>query len=95
MTRGNWLTRLTISALCIALALVVVIVLRQVLAVGSFQLSVHGYIALIGGALLTLAVGGGLMALLFLSARRGHDDLIVPPEGRTRRHDDGQEREGE
>ena len=86
----SWLTRLTILALCAALIAVIAITARQLLAVGTFQLSVHGYIALIGGGLLTLAVGGGLMALLFLSARRGHDETVLPPgpDARRRRFDD-------
>lgn len=39
-------------------------------------MSVHGWIALGLGTLLSLAVGGGLMALVFYSARRGYDDRI-------------------
>lgn len=39
-------------------------------------MSIHGWIALSLGTLLSLAVGGGLMALLFYSARRGYDDRI-------------------
>ena len=39
-------------------------------------MSVHGWIALGLGTLLSLAVGGGLMALVFYSARKGYDDRI-------------------
>jgi hypothetical protein len=39
-------------------------------------MSIHGWIALTLGTLLSLAVGGGLMALVFHSARRGYDDRI-------------------
>ena len=39
-------------------------------------MSIHGWIALSLGTLLSLAVGGGLMALVFHSARRGYDDRI-------------------
>ncbi len=35
---------------------------------------IHGWIALTIGTLLSLAVGGGLMALVFHSARQGYDD---------------------
>lgn len=38
------------------------------------SMSIHGWIALIGGAVLSLLVGGGLMTLVFYSARRGYDD---------------------
>ena len=37
-------------------------------------MSIHGWIALTLGTLLSLAVGGGLMALVFHSARKGYDD---------------------
>jgi hypothetical protein len=39
-------------------------------------MSVHGWIALTLGTLLSLALGGGLMALVFYSARKGYDDRI-------------------
>lgn len=39
-------------------------------------MSIHGWIALTLGTLLSLAVGGGLMALVFHSARKGYDDRI-------------------
>ena len=35
----------------------------------------YGYLALAGGALFSLLVGGGLMALVFYSNRHGYDDL--------------------
>ncbi len=39
-------------------------------------MSVHGWIALAAGSVLSLLVGGGLMALVFYSARKGYDDRI-------------------
>lgn len=39
-------------------------------------MSVHGWIALGLGTFLSLALGGGLMALVFYSARKGYDDRI-------------------
>jgi hypothetical protein len=42
----------------------------------SSAMSIHGWIALTLGTVLSLAVGGGLMALVFHSARRGYDDRI-------------------
>lgn len=39
-------------------------------------MSIHGWIALTLGTLLSLALGGGLMALVFHSARKGYDDRI-------------------
>lgn len=44
-------------------------------------MSIHGWIALTVGTVLSLAVGGGLMALVFHSARRGYDDRIELDRG--------------
>ena len=68
-----------------------VVVLGSILAAVMFgvltgwdasAMSVHGWIALALGTFLSLAVGGGLMALVFYSARKGYDDRIevdTPP----------------
>lgn len=40
------------------------------------QMSIHGWIALALGSVLSLVVGVGLMALVFYSARRGYDDRV-------------------
>ncbi|MBY0568600.1 MAG: hypothetical protein K2P70_14885 [Hyphomonadaceae bacterium] len=42
----------------------------------SSAMSIHGWIALGLGTFFSLAVGGGLMALVFYSARKGYDDRI-------------------
>ncbi len=48
----------------------------------AVQIGVHGWIALSLGVVLSLAVGGGLMALVFISSRRGYDDKahLAPKE---------------
>ncbi|TGY87540.1 hypothetical protein E5163_13975 [Marinicauda algicola] len=38
-------------------------------------MSGHGWLALALGVILSLALGGGLMALVFFSSRRGYDDI--------------------
>ena len=45
----------------------------------DWHMSIHGWIAMIAGVVLSLALGGGLMALTFYSSRKGYDDRI-PPE---------------
>jgi hypothetical protein len=61
------------------------ITLGSILAIAMFgaltgwdasAMSIHGWIALGLGTVLSLAVGGGLMALVFHSARKGYDDRI-------------------
>ena len=41
---------------------------------GGQAMTGNGVAALIIGAVATLLVGGGLMALVFVSSRRGYDD---------------------
>lgn len=40
----------------------------------SSAMSIHGWIALGLGTFLSLAIGGGLMALVFYSAHKGYDE---------------------
>lgn len=56
------------------LALVAVVAAMVWEGIGSTPFGAHGWIALTIGATLSLLVGGGLMALLFLSSRRGYDE---------------------
>jgi len=42
---------------------------------GGDAIPVYGYIAIAGGILFSLLIGGGLMALAFYSNRHGYDDL--------------------
>lgn len=41
---------------------------------GASEISVAGWLALSFGIITTLALGFGLMALMFISNRRGYDD---------------------
>ena len=67
------LTVLVLGALLIAAVGVGVYVWQSI---GTTEISVWGWIAMIAGSVITLAVGGGLMALVFHSARRGYDDDV-------------------
>lgn len=53
---------------------------------GGGEISGHGLVALALGALGTLLLGGGLMFLVFYSARRGYDEGAEwpPRKGRDR-----------
>ena len=42
--------------------------------IGNSGIDLNGWIALVLGVLATLAVGIGLMALIFISNRRGYDE---------------------
>ena len=42
--------------------------------IGDSGIDLNGWIALVLGVLVTMAVGVGLMALIFISNRRGYDE---------------------
>jgi hypothetical protein len=52
--------------------------------IGEVEMSFQGIAALVLGALLSLLLGGGLMALMFYSSRHGHDEAAgeAPDLGR-------------
>lgn len=60
------------------------------ISIGSVAMGAAGYIALIGGGLATLALGVGLMGLVFYSNRHGFDEAAgaatVRPREETRDH---------
>ena len=73
-----------------ALIAVLLILLTSTLSVAFYlwtsleevEMGFHGYLALALGAVVTTLVGVGLMALVFYSSRRGHDDdAHRPPDG--------------
>jgi hypothetical protein len=65
----------------VAVALAVVAVAAVAVAIGIFwnqlgasEISPAGWLALGFGVVVTLALGFGLMALMFISSRRGYDE---------------------
>lgn len=58
----------------IALLAVGIVVAVAVSEIGEVQMSAAGWGALVLGILLTLALGIGLMSLVFISSRRGYDE---------------------
>jgi hypothetical protein len=50
--------------------------------IGEVEMSGHGLAALALGAVVTFALGAGLMALVFFSNRRGFDDRAHRPDDR-------------
>lgn len=69
---ANWI------AVGVAAAVVIAVVAIGVVdwgSLGDSGISLNGWIALTLGVFVTLALGIGLMALVFLSNRRGYDEL--------------------
>ncbi len=69
---------LLIVVLAAGLAAAGAVALNLWLDLEGVSLGLHGWLALGLGVALSLAVGIGLMALVFLSSRRGYDDLGGP-----------------
>ena len=62
-------------AAAVAVVILLIVVITQVwTGLGDSGMSTGGWVALVLGVLATLALGIGLMALVFISSRRGYDD---------------------
>jgi hypothetical protein len=64
------------AAILAGLAILAVTFLAQAWSHIEAKMSIHGWIALILGVVVSMTVGVGLMALVFFSARRGWDDAV-------------------
>ena len=79
---GNWIAIIgSIAAVAIVAA---VSVWNWGIVGGNSGIDLNGWIALILGVLATLAVGVGLMALIFISNRRGYDEPPRKDAGKDR-----------
>jgi hypothetical protein len=70
----------TLSWVAAAIAGAVVLVIAFVIAaewagIGDSEISGAGWLAMGLGVIVTLALGIGLMALVFISSRRGYDEI--------------------
>jgi hypothetical protein len=64
-----------VAVAAVAVAAVAVVIGMFWRQLGASEISTAGWLALVFGALATLALGVGLMALMFISSRQGYDDL--------------------
>jgi hypothetical protein len=71
----SFMRALLIFALFALLALAVWFAAAAWERLGGDAIPFYGYVAIGGGVLFSLLVGGGLMALVFYSSRHGYDDL--------------------
>jgi hypothetical protein len=71
---ANWVA---VGVAAAAVAIVVAVAIANWTGIGSAGIDANGWIALALGVLSTLALGIGLMALVFISNRRGYDE---PPD---------------
>jgi cation transporter-like permease len=75
--RSSWVAAV-VAAIVVGAVLTVVAMLWA--SVGDSEISAAGWVALVVGVLVALAVGIGLMALVFISSRSGYDE----PDGNRR-----------
>jgi protein-S-isoprenylcysteine O-methyltransferase Ste14 len=66
-----WAAVAAAAAVVVAVATVIAIFWHQL---GASEISLAGWLAMVFGVIVTLALGIGLMALMFISNRRGFDD---------------------
>ncbi len=71
----SFMRALLIIALFALLALAVWFAAAAWAHLGGDAIPFYGYVAIVGGVLFSLLIGGGLMALVFYSSRHGYDDL--------------------
>ena len=82
------------NSVAVAIAVAVVLVIGLVVAtslagIGDWDISPAGWVAMGFGVIVTLALGVGLMALIFISSRHGYDELaggsrVRPQDGDNR-----------
>jgi len=65
---------LVIVSLLALLALAIWFAVTAWVRLGGEPMPFYGYVAIAGGVLFSLLVGGGLMALVFYSSRHGYDE---------------------
>ena len=70
-SRSTWIG---VAVAAAALVAVIVVCARFWTDLGGNEMSAAGWAAMLLGILVTLALGVGLMTLMFISNRRGYDD---------------------
>jgi hypothetical protein len=68
----NWVAVVVAAA---AVLVVVIVIASFWAGLGEAEISLAGWLAMGLGVILTLALGIGLMALVFISSRRGYDEI--------------------
>jgi hypothetical protein len=69
-------TILTIAAATIGLTILTHLGVAYMMSKQGMDMSIHGHIAMALGLFFTYGVGAGLMTLMFLSNKNGHDQTV-------------------
>lgn len=67
------------AGFAIVIVIIGVLMVQTWMRIGLGSVSIHGYIAIAAGTVLTVLVAIGLMGLMFHSSRRGYDDDQTGP----------------
>ncbi len=71
MARSSWIA---VAVAVIVVGGVLAVAASMWAAIGDAEISAGGWVALVLGVLVALALGFGLMALVFISSRSGYDE---------------------
>ena len=73
-SRGSTFTLIGVAIAVAAVIAVVVVIAKFWYSIGDTNISLAGWLAIVFGVVATLALGIGLMSLVFISSRRGYDE---------------------
>jgi hypothetical protein len=71
-SRLSWVAAIIAGAVVVVIAVVIASLWASI---GDSGISIAGWLAMALGVIVTLALGVGLMTLVFISNRRGYDEL--------------------
>ena len=73
-SRGSTFTLIAVAIAVASVIAVVVVIAKFWNSIGNSSISPAGWLAIAFGTVATLALGIGLMSLVFISSRRGYDE---------------------
>ena len=73
-SRGSTFTLIAVANAVAAVIALVVVIAEFWNSIGGSEISLAGWLAMAFGVVATLALGIGLMSLVFISSRRGYDE---------------------
>lgn len=75
MGKGRIIIVIALTGILIATGVWMILILNQT---SDVEIGKHGWIALGLGTFFSIVIGCGLMALMFISSRNGHDEAADP-----------------
>ena len=85
---SRWPRHVMLISLAVLTLGATIVMVNGWVSIPATHISGTGLLALAGGVLISFLVGGGLMALVFYSARNGYDDASQTPFKPAKPNDD-------